>query len=110
VYRAGKLILRTTVGIGSPRTPTPTGSFFVDERYRLASASGPFGPDALGISAHSIALQDVWPEHGPIALHGTNEPWTIGRAASYGCIHLANAVMRRLFRLAPDGTPVLIKA
>ena len=109
VYRSGKLVLQTTVGIGTPETPTPVGTFFVDERYVLSSADGPFGPDALGVSAHSVALQHSWVEQGPIALHGTNEPWSIGEAASHGCIHVANDVMRRLFPLAPDGTPVIIE-
>lgn len=109
LYRRGKLVMRTPVGIGAPGTPTPVGRFFVDERYVLTSADGPFGPAALGISAHSDTLQDSWVEQGPIALHGTNEPWSIGEAASHGCVHIPNAVMRRLFALAPDGTPVVIQ-
>ena len=110
LYQSGRLVLQTAVGIGAAGTPTPKGRYFVNERYVLSSADGPFGPDALGISAHSDALQNSWVEHGPIALHGTNEPWTVGQAASHGCIHLANAVMRRLFPLAPAGTPVIIDA
>jgi lipoprotein-anchoring transpeptidase ErfK/SrfK len=53
-------------------------------------------------------LQHVWVEDGPIGIHGTNEPWSIGRAASHGCIRVANDEMRRIFRLAPAGTPVIV--
>jgi lipoprotein-anchoring transpeptidase ErfK/SrfK len=109
VFRAGKLVLATAVAVGSSATPTPLGRYFVNERYVLPDARGPFGPNALGISAHSNVLQHVWVDEGPIGIHGTNEPWSIGRAASHGCIRVANDVMRRLFRLAPAGTPVIVE-
>ncbi|HKI91717.1 MAG TPA: L,D-transpeptidase [Gaiellaceae bacterium] len=107
-YRAGEPVLRARVAIGSPQTPTPRGRYFVNERWLLASPDGPFGVAALGISAHSDVLRN-WVEGGPIALHGTNEPATIGQAVSHGCIRLANADMRRLLRLAPAGTVVVIR-
>jgi lipoprotein-anchoring transpeptidase ErfK/SrfK len=109
LYRSGKLALETPVSVGAAGTPTPSGRYFVNERFILDDASGPFGPDALGISAHSPTLQHVWAEDGPIAIHGTDEPWTIGQAASHGCIRVANDVMRRLFPLAPAGTPVVVQ-
>jgi lipoprotein-anchoring transpeptidase ErfK/SrfK len=108
VYRLGRLAFSTPVAIGKPQTPTPLGRFFVDERYRLSSANGPFGVAALGISAHSDVLHD-WVQGGPIALHGTDEPGLIGSAVSHGCVRLPNSQMSRLFELAPAGTPVLIR-
>ena len=108
VYARGRLALQTRVAIGTAETPTPVGHFYVNERFRLDSPDGPFGVAALGISAHSNVLQD-WVQGGPIALHGTNDPSSIGSAASHGCVRLTNADMRRLFRLAPAGTPVLIR-
>jgi lipoprotein-anchoring transpeptidase ErfK/SrfK len=110
LYRWGKLVLETPVAVGASATPTPRGRYFVNERYALSDASGPFGPNALGISAHSTVLQRVWLENGPIGIHGTNEPWSIGHAASHGCIRVANSVMRRLFSLTPAGTPVIVRA
>jgi lipoprotein-anchoring transpeptidase ErfK/SrfK len=109
LYRSGKLILETPVAVGASATPTPRGRYFVNERYELPDSRGPFGPAALGISAHSNVLQRVWVQDGPIGIHGTNEPWSIGRAASHGCIRVANTVMRRLFRLAPAGTPIVVR-
>jgi L,D-transpeptidase catalytic domain len=108
-YRNGKKVLEAEVAVGASETPTPTGSFYVDERFVLDTPSGPFGPAVLGISAHSDVLRD-WAQGGPIALHGTDEPGLIGAAASHGCVRLANGVMRRLFALAPAGTPVVIHA
>ncbi len=110
LYRSGTIELQTPVAVGASATPTPQGRYFVNERYELPDARGPFGPAALGISAHSDVLQHVWVEDGPIGIHGTNEPWSIGRAASHGCIRVANSVMRRLFRLAPAGTPIVVTA
>jgi lipoprotein-anchoring transpeptidase ErfK/SrfK len=110
LYRSGRLSLVTRVAVGALATPTPLGRYFVNERYVLSDARGPFGPNALGISAHSDVLQHVWVEDGPIGIHGTNEPWSLGRAASHGCVRVANVVMRRLFALAPAGTPVIVKS
>lgn len=44
-----------------------------------------------------------------IGLHGTNNPDTIGRAASHGCIRLANWDAVKLSRLVSVGTPVMIR-
>jgi hypothetical protein len=108
LYASGRLAMEARVAVGTVQTPTPTGRFYVNERFRLDSPDGPFGVAALGISAHSNVLQN-WIQGGPIALHGTNDPASIGSAASHGCVRLRNADMRRLFRLVPAGTPVLIR-
>ena len=108
-FRAGRRVLRASVAVGSPATPTPTGSYYVNQKLIPADAAGPFGPGALGISAFSPVLRG-WAQGGPVAIHGTNEPWSIGRAVSNGCIRLRNATLSRLFAAAPAGTPVLIRA
>jgi lipoprotein-anchoring transpeptidase ErfK/SrfK len=108
LFRDGKRVLRTSVAIGSPATPTPTGRYYVNQRLIPADTSGPFGPAAIGISAYSNVLTG-WTQGGPIAIHGTNEPWSVGRAVSNGCIRLRNDVLRRLFGVTPAGTPVLIR-
>jgi len=108
LYRGAKRVFSTRVAVGAAQTPTPVGRFFVNERFLLSDASGPFGVAALGVAAHSNALHD-WVQGGPIGIHGTNEPSSIGHAASHGCIRLTNGAMRRLFALAPAGTPVVIR-
>jgi hypothetical protein len=109
LYRDGRPVLHAAVAVGAPATPTPTGRFYVDERLIPADPTGPWGPGAIGVSAHSDVLRN-WVQGGPIAIHGTNEPHSIGRAASHGCLRLENGVLERLFREAQAGTPVLIRA
>jgi lipoprotein-anchoring transpeptidase ErfK/SrfK len=108
LYRKGRRVLRTPVAVGSPATPTPTGSYYVNQRLIPSDPSGPFGPAAIGISAYSTVLTS-WAQGGPIGIHGSNEPWSIGHAVSNGCIRVRNAVLRRLFRVTPAGTPVTIR-
>jgi lipoprotein-anchoring transpeptidase ErfK/SrfK len=108
-FRSGKRVLKTTVAVGASATPTPTGRYYVNQLLIPAETSGPFGPGAIGISAFSDVLTG-WAQGGPIAIHGTNEPWSIGHAASNGCIRVRNQVLLRLFRATPAGTPVVIRA
>ncbi|MGZ4414348.1 MAG: L,D-transpeptidase [Gaiellaceae bacterium] len=109
LYKGGKRILSSTAAIGAPATPTPTGRFYVNQRLIPADKRGPFGPGAVGVSAFSDVLTG-WTQGGPIAIHGTNAPWSIGKAVSNGCIRLPNAVLRKLFDQALGGTPVLIRS
>ena len=41
-------------------------------------------------------------------IHGTNEPWTIGKAVSNGCIRMVNDHVRELYELTPIGTRVVV--
>jgi L,D-transpeptidase catalytic domain len=108
LFRSGRLVLASVVAVGSSATPTPVGRYYVNQRLIPAGGpGGPYGPGAVGISAFSPVLTG-WAQGGPIAIHGTNEPWSIGRAVSNGCIRLPNPVLRRVFAAAPAGTPVII--
>jgi lipoprotein-anchoring transpeptidase ErfK/SrfK len=107
-FRNGKRMLRTKVAVGSSATPTPTGQYYVNQRLIPQDTSGPFGPGAIGISAFSEVLTG-WAQGGPIAIHGTNEPWSIGQAVSNGCIRVSNPVLKRLFAATSAGSPVLIR-
>jgi hypothetical protein len=106
LYREGRTVWSSRVGIGAARTPTPRGSFYVREILRVPTADGPYGPWAIGTSAYSV-LSD-WPGGGVVGLHGTNEPALIPGRPSHGCIRLPNAAVRRLVALLPLGTPVRI--
>ncbi|HVV59694.1 MAG TPA: L,D-transpeptidase [Gaiellaceae bacterium] len=107
LYRRGKAVLHASVAVGAPATPTPTGSYYVDQRLLPDDPNGPFGPEAIGISAYSNVLTG-WTQGGPVAIHGTNEPWSIGENVSNGCIRLPNTILRKVFPLAVAGTPVII--
>jgi hypothetical protein len=107
LFRDGKPVMRTTAAVGSPATPTPTGRYYVNQRLIPEDAGGPFGPGAIGISAFSNVLTG-WTQGGPIAIHGTNQPWSVGRPVSNGCLRLPNSVLRRMFAATLTGTPVVI--
>ena len=109
LYKGGKRILSSTAAIGAPATPTPTGRFYVNQRLIPTDKSGPFGPGAVGISAFSNVLTG-WTQGGPIAIHGTNAPWSIGKAVSNGCIRIPNSALKKLFDQTLSGTPVLIRS
>ena len=108
LYRSGRPVLSTAVAVGSQATPTPVGSYYVNQLLIPADTSGPYGPGALGISAFSNVLTG-WTQGGPVAIHGTNEPWSIGHSVSNGCIRVRNPVLRRLFAATQAGTPVLVR-
>jgi hypothetical protein len=107
LYRAGKEVFRTSVGIGKPSTPTPTGQFYVRDRL-TAYASPEYGPLAFGTSARS-AYETDWPAGGFIGIHGTDQPQLIPGRVSHGCIRLRNAAILKLGKLMPIGTPVTIR-
>jgi len=109
LFAAGKRILEAPVAIGATITPTPPGKYYVNQRLVAPDPWGPFGPAAIGISGFSPVLQD-WVQGGPLAIHGTNDPASIGTAASHGCVRVKNDVLQLLFRKVPAGTPVVISA
>jgi lipoprotein-anchoring transpeptidase ErfK/SrfK len=45
---------------------------------------------------------------GELGIHGTNDPSSIGKAATHGCIRLTNDAITELYTLVPLGTPVYI--
>jgi lipoprotein-anchoring transpeptidase ErfK/SrfK len=109
LYKNGRRVLSSIAAIGAPATPTPTGRFYVNQRLIPTDMGGPFGPGALGVSAFSNVLTG-WTQGGPIAIHGTNAPWSIGKAVSNGCVRVPNPVLQKLFDQALSGTPVLIRS
>ena len=108
-FRDGRRVLRARAAIGKGATPTPVGHYYVNQRLLASDQSGPFGPGAIGISAFSTVLTG-WTQGGPIAIHGTNDPSSIGKAASYGCLRIENRLLTRMLHANPEGTPVVIRA
>jgi lipoprotein-anchoring transpeptidase ErfK/SrfK len=107
LYRAGREVFRTPVGIGKPSTPTPTGQFYIRDRL-TAYASPEYGPLAFGTSARSPYETD-WPAGGFIGIHGTDQPQLIPGRVSHGCIRLRNTTILKLGKLMPVGTPVTVR-
>jgi lipoprotein-anchoring transpeptidase ErfK/SrfK len=103
----GRVTERIPVGVGTPSTPTATGTFFVWVKVTYRDPSGPYGPFALGLSGFSPVLSE-WPGGGRMAIHGTSNPADRGREVSHGCIRVYNPQLLSL-RDVPLGTPVVIR-
>jgi hypothetical protein len=108
VYRRGRVLRRFAAVVGKPSTPTPSGSFFVEETLQMP-AGEPGGPFALALSARSDALQEFEGGPGQIALHGRDSlGGTLGAAESHGCVRLATESIDWLARRIGPGVPVTI--
>jgi lipoprotein-anchoring transpeptidase ErfK/SrfK len=110
VYGNGRIAKVFKAVVGKPSTPTPVGSFFVEESLQMQPGE-PGGPFALALSARSNVLQEFEGGPGQIAIHGRdNLGGTLGTAASHGCVRLATASIDWLATRIIPGTPVTIAA
>jgi lipoprotein-anchoring transpeptidase ErfK/SrfK len=107
VYRRGDLVGTYPVAVGRPGLSTPTGFFFVNQKLKPPTPGGAYGVLAIGISAFQPKLP-YWDQGGPVAIHGTNEPWLIGKAISHGCVRMRNKDVLSVSRYVPAGSPVEI--
>jgi hypothetical protein len=101
---------RFPVAVGRPTSPTPRGRFSVTDRVSF-KAGGPYGTFALGLSAHQTAgLPAGWTGGDQVAIHGTDNPSSIGAYASLGCVRVGSAALRLLEKTVPLGAPVIVHA
>lgn len=108
LYRFGELVDTYPAGIGTENTPTPGGVFYLKELLAPTNEDGAYGPYAYGLSGFSTTLDSFAGGDAVIGLHGTNNPSSVGRDVSSGCIRLRNADITALADLLPLGTPVHI--
>jgi lipoprotein-anchoring transpeptidase ErfK/SrfK len=96
-----------SVAVGKPSTPSPEGNFTIQRRVRnpyyehegkrIAPGPGnPVGTRWMGLSIKGYGI------------HGTNEPRSIGKAASHGCIRMARADLEEFYELVAAGDTVEI--
>jgi hypothetical protein len=107
VERLGSEILRFTAATGSRSSPTPPGTYFVTDRVPF-DPSSPYGAFAFGISGIQTHLPPGWSLSDQLAIHGTNDPGSIGLSVSAGCLRVSARVLRELEPLLRLGTPVII--
>ena len=105
VWDGSTLVLETQTTIGAPGTPTPLGTFFVND---YVAGSGSYGPHILSLSAYSKTLETFNGGVPVIAIHGTNRPDLIDGAHSNGCVRVTNDIVTQLKGMLPVGTPVQI--
>lgn len=109
VWDGAEVVASTEAVVGAELSPTPLGSFYVNELVTKWDGSA-YGPYILSLSGFSEALETFNGGIPVIAIHGTNRPELIGGAHSNGCIRIPNDVVGVLAETVPMGTPVDIVA
>ncbi|THF83881.1 L,D-transpeptidase [Cohnella fermenti] len=96
---SGNVLLRNyEVGLGAERTPE--GTFYITEKVR-----NPNGTSTGAFGSRGMTLSDTL-----YAIHGTDDPDSIGKDESKGCIRMAKEDLEELYDLASLGTKVTITA
>jgi len=101
----GRVLKTYPVAVGKPSTPSPEGTFTIQRRVANPSYShdgktippGPANP--VGTRWMALSIKGY-------GIHGTNEPKSIGKAASHGCIRMAKADLEELYPLIEVGDTV----
>ena len=115
-----RLVASFPVTPGSETLPTPKGSwvirskvFFPEFRWDEAMLNTGKRSDQFHLLPpgpnNPVGVMWMGLSKDGIGLHGTNNPNTIGRAASHGCIRLANWDAVRVAAFVEKGTHVLIE-
>ncbi len=110
VWKGEQVFAEEPIGVGMGGTPTPVGLYYTTELLVPPPGKEVYGPYAYGLSGYSEVLFEFGGGDGQLGIHGTNDPSSIGRAASHGCIRLTNEAITRLATTLPIGVPVEIQA
>ena len=105
----GKVVKRLKVTIGRPGSSTPTGRFAVTDKLPGARFGPYYGCCILALSGNQPNLPVGWPGGDRLAVHGTNSPGTVGKAASAGCMRAFDRDLRTLMRRVPVGAQILVR-
>ncbi|MFS0722898.1 L,D-transpeptidase [Paenibacillus sp. 1P07SE] len=95
---SGDVLVRSyPVGLGGDKTPE--GSFTITEKVKNPNGrnNGEFGSRGMTLSGTLYAI------------HGTDEPASIGKDQSLGCVRMGKADVEELYDLVPLGTSVTIQ-
>ncbi|PLR97473.1 L,D-transpeptidase family protein [Bacillus sp. T33-2] len=92
--RNGSEVKTYPVAIGKMLSITPVGEFVIVNRE--PNPGGPYGAMWLSLSKRGYGI------------HGTNNPASIGKSVSKGCIRMYNRDVLELARIVPNGTRVSI--
>lgn len=112
-YKDGKLVSEYRVATGKKSTQTPKGKFkvvnkIVNRPYYKGNIPGgdprnPLGNRWLGLQVGSTYGTTY-------AIHGNNNPSSIGTSVSGGCIRMYNDEIKWLYEQVPIGTYVIISS
>ena len=107
VWKGDRKVYESKVAVGAPGMETPTGLYYVTVRFKPVRQAF-LGAFAFETSAYSKLSE--WPGGGVVGLHGTWQPWLLGKAVSHGCVRVSNASADFLRASIPVGTPIRIVA
>jgi hypothetical protein len=108
VTKFGRMLFGLRAATGAPVSPTPPGEYFVTDRIPFSVESS-LGSFAFGISGIQPHLPSGWSGGNQLAIHGTNDPSSIGTSASAGCIRVSERGLHRLMPILRLGTPIVIE-
>ncbi|HYO79213.1 MAG TPA: L,D-transpeptidase [Thermoanaerobaculia bacterium] len=75
---------------------------FIEEGKKVPPPDSPLRKEKGTMGKYALDLGDR------VMLHGTNDPKSIGRRVSHGCVRLPNDMLRALWKEAQVGTEVYI--
>jgi len=107
LVKNGTTLKTYTVAVGKPSTPSPEGDFTIVRRvanptYQHNGKTIPAGP------GNPVGTRWMGLSKSGYGIHGTNEPNSIGKAASHGCIRMAQADLEEFYKLISVGDTVEI--
>ncbi len=94
LYNDGEIYQTYPVSVGKVSSKTPVGEWAIIGKSK--DWGGGFGTRWFGLNV-------PW---GIFGIHGTNKPWSIGQAASQGCVRMYNRHIEQLFDWVPVKTRV----
>ena len=114
-----KTVAAFPITAGSDQLPAPIGSWKVESITTLPDFrwdpvmlnEGKRGPEALKLPPgprNPVGVFWMGLNKTGIGIHGTDNPWTIGRSASHGCIRLSNWDAAKLASMVTSGVRVEI--
>ncbi len=111
-----KLTKTYTIAVGQPAYPTPSGLYSIESKQVDPVWSVPNSPWAGELAGTTVAggsaenpLRARWMGiTDGVGFHGTDETYSLGTAASHGCLRMAVPDVIELYDQVPIGTPIYI--
>lgn len=116
LYQDSKIIRRYSIGVGMSGFPTPKGNFQVISKIITPDWENPYKPSGKARikAGKNNPLGTRWigfhkNTKGEFGIHGTNNPSSVGKYSSHGCIRMRIKDAEELFAKIRVGTPIQIK-
>jgi lipoprotein-anchoring transpeptidase ErfK/SrfK len=114
LYSEGKVVKTYGVAVGMPQYPTPKGDFSIISKVYHPTWTPPPSPWAAGAEPvppgpdNPLGTRWIGLSTPSVGIHGTPQDYSIGSAASHGCIRMHIPEVEALFEMVYVGTPVSI--